>query len=476
MLVWPTIPSILANGNHPTEALTLSPRVAAVQPVLHRTDLFILYCFDASWLPTTPKALVSKVLAAGDVCVAVRSVLHSGSGCFRVSFWHGGWQARLLKIAFSPPPTDAVLPPPSPRSAAPAPLPGRGRRRPEGAALLPRHHHRPSRCMLGVVVRRAARPAGRRRARTTGPSVPRGAGPAVPFEWFHCGRRSGRVSQRRRCGVRGSAAQRSAAGVSPVDGSPSGLCHGRPRAAALLGAADGLRVRPFRPPACLAGWEPAAAADMSLAMEEEEYARLVMESEPEWLRSEIKRLFQELGETTREKIQAAEYGLAVLEEKQQLKQQYEELELEYETIRTEMEQLKEVRRRRGGPAAGARSAERPGPQPEPARCGWGGRRLFGEGGSGTMAVFGGRRWWAEGPCGCCGAVGASAPPPPPDGIWRRATRPRSSSRLRAVKPFLPQNDSSQRRLPFRPGEGKKNPPVFLPLTPLPCQGVWEEGG
>ncbi|CAN8185755.1 unnamed protein product [Coccothraustes coccothraustes] len=81
---------------------------------------------------------------------------------------------------------------------------------------------------------------------------------------------------------------------------------------------------------------------MSLAIEEEEYARLVMESEPEWLRSEIKRLFQELGETTREKIQAAEYGLAVLEEKQQLKQQYEELELEYETIRTEMEQLKEA--------------------------------------------------------------------------------------------------------------------------------------
>ncbi|XP_057269752.1 protein bicaudal D homolog 2 isoform X1 [Pezoporus wallicus] len=81
---------------------------------------------------------------------------------------------------------------------------------------------------------------------------------------------------------------------------------------------------------------------MSLAMEEEEYSKLLMESEPEWLRSEIKRLFQELGETTREKIQAAEYGLAVLEEKQQLKQQYEELELEYETIRTEMEQLKEA--------------------------------------------------------------------------------------------------------------------------------------
>ncbi|XP_066469537.1 protein bicaudal D homolog 2 isoform X2 [Tiliqua scincoides] len=81
---------------------------------------------------------------------------------------------------------------------------------------------------------------------------------------------------------------------------------------------------------------------MSLAMEEEEYTKLVMESGPEWLRGEIKRLFQELGETTREKIQAAEYGLVVLEEKQQLKQQYEELELEYETIRTEMEQLKEA--------------------------------------------------------------------------------------------------------------------------------------
>uniref|UniRef100_A0ACB8EIL9 Protein bicaudal D 2 n=1 Tax=Sphaerodactylus townsendi TaxID=933632 RepID=A0ACB8EIL9_9SAUR len=80
---------------------------------------------------------------------------------------------------------------------------------------------------------------------------------------------------------------------------------------------------------------------MSLAVEEEDYTKLVMESEPEWLRTEVKRLFQELGETTREKIQAAEYGLAVLEEKQQLKQQYEELELEYETIRTEMDQLKE---------------------------------------------------------------------------------------------------------------------------------------
>lgn len=82
---------------------------------------------------------------------------------------------------------------------------------------------------------------------------------------------------------------------------------------------------------------------MSVPSEEEEYARLVMEAQPEWLRSEVKRLSHELAETTREKIQAAEYGLAVLEEKHQLKLQFEELEVDYEAIRGEMEQLKEVR-------------------------------------------------------------------------------------------------------------------------------------
>lgn len=81
---------------------------------------------------------------------------------------------------------------------------------------------------------------------------------------------------------------------------------------------------------------------MSVPSEEEEYARLVMEAQPEWLRSEVKRLSHELAETTREKIQAAEYGLAVLEEKHQLKLQFEELEVDYEAIRGEMEQLKEA--------------------------------------------------------------------------------------------------------------------------------------
>ncbi|KAK5894907.1 hypothetical protein CesoFtcFv8_011551 [Champsocephalus esox] len=60
------------------------------------------------------------------------------------------------------------------------------------------------------------------------------------------------------------------------------------------------------------------------------------------LRAEVERLSRELSDTTNEKIQAAEYGLAVLEEKQQLKQQYDDLEIEYEAVKQEADQLKEV--------------------------------------------------------------------------------------------------------------------------------------
>ncbi|XP_062855239.1 protein bicaudal D homolog 2-like [Trichomycterus rosablanca] len=60
------------------------------------------------------------------------------------------------------------------------------------------------------------------------------------------------------------------------------------------------------------------------------------------LLTEIARLTCELGETSREKIQAAEYGLAVLEEKQALKQQYDELESEYDSVRQELDQLREA--------------------------------------------------------------------------------------------------------------------------------------
>ncbi|XP_059113165.1 protein bicaudal D homolog 1-like [Peromyscus eremicus] len=58
-------------------------------------------------------------------------------------------------------------------------------------------------------------------------------------------------------------------------------------------------------------------------------------------KTEIERLTKELTETTHEKIQAAEYGLVVLEEKLSLKQQYDELEAEYDGLKQELEQLKE---------------------------------------------------------------------------------------------------------------------------------------
>ena len=61
------------------------------------------------------------------------------------------------------------------------------------------------------------------------------------------------------------------------------------------------------------------------------------------LQEEIERLQNELETTTREKVQAAEYGLAVLEEKQNLQCQYEELEGLYEKTATELECAKEVR-------------------------------------------------------------------------------------------------------------------------------------
>ncbi|CAG6021639.1 unnamed protein product [Menidia menidia] len=80
-----------------------------------------------------------------------------------------------------------------------------------------------------------------------------------------------------------------------------------------------------------------------MSAEEQGYpdAGMLLEARPEWLRAEVQRLSRELSETTNEKIQAAEYGLAVLEEKQQLKQQYDDMEVEYEAIRQELDLLKE---------------------------------------------------------------------------------------------------------------------------------------
>lgn len=59
-------------------------------------------------------------------------------------------------------------------------------------------------------------------------------------------------------------------------------------------------------------------------------------------RAEVERLSRELAEANREKIRAAECGLAVLEENQGLKQQCAELEAEQEALKRELEQLQEV--------------------------------------------------------------------------------------------------------------------------------------
>ena len=66
----------------------------------------------------------------------------------------------------------------------------------------------------------------------------------------------------------------------------------------------------------------------------------------EELRQELTRLQNELSETSQEKMQAAQYGLAVLEEKQQLQQQYEELEAFHETAKHDLECAKEVSTKR----------------------------------------------------------------------------------------------------------------------------------
>ncbi|KAF7228773.1 protein bicaudal D homolog 1 isoform X2 [Nothobranchius furzeri] len=59
-------------------------------------------------------------------------------------------------------------------------------------------------------------------------------------------------------------------------------------------------------------------------------------------RAEVERLSRELAEANREKVRAAECGLMVLEENQNLKQQYADLEAEQEALRLQLEQLQEV--------------------------------------------------------------------------------------------------------------------------------------
>jgi len=68
-----------------------------------------------------------------------------------------------------------------------------------------------------------------------------------------------------------------------------------------------------------------------------------MEAQVEDLQTENIRLQREIEETNQQKIQAAEYGLAVLQEKQQLQEQLEQLELINEQTSSELQHLKQVK-------------------------------------------------------------------------------------------------------------------------------------
>ncbi|XP_061591204.1 protein bicaudal D homolog 2 isoform X2 [Cololabis saira] len=60
------------------------------------------------------------------------------------------------------------------------------------------------------------------------------------------------------------------------------------------------------------------------------------------LKAQVTRLTLELQEATEEKLQAARYGLVVLEESATLKVKHRQLEEEYETLKVELQQLKEA--------------------------------------------------------------------------------------------------------------------------------------
>jgi len=60
------------------------------------------------------------------------------------------------------------------------------------------------------------------------------------------------------------------------------------------------------------------------------------------LRLEIERLQRELDQTSSEKIQSAQYGLVLLEEKEQLEVRCEELETIFEATRHELQVAQEA--------------------------------------------------------------------------------------------------------------------------------------
>lgn len=64
------------------------------------------------------------------------------------------------------------------------------------------------------------------------------------------------------------------------------------------------------------------------------------------LHAEVERLTVELQEANEEKLQAARYGLAVLEESAALKSKHSQLEEEHEALKLELQELREVSEKR----------------------------------------------------------------------------------------------------------------------------------
>ena len=63
---------------------------------------------------------------------------------------------------------------------------------------------------------------------------------------------------------------------------------------------------------------------------------------PDQLRLEVDRLQRELDQTSSEKIQSAQYGLVLLEEKEQLEIRCEELETLFDTTKNELDVTQEA--------------------------------------------------------------------------------------------------------------------------------------
>lgn len=62
----------------------------------------------------------------------------------------------------------------------------------------------------------------------------------------------------------------------------------------------------------------------------------------EELKHEIERLNRELAQTSHEKIQSAQYGLVLLDEKEALQQRFDLVESQYEGAKNELDLVKEV--------------------------------------------------------------------------------------------------------------------------------------